>query len=441
MNRRKTGPSRRAFLRTVGATAALSPFVPLLSTQAQEAPAPKRLLLLFTANGTINEAWKPDGGERDFQFRRILEPLQAHREDLVVLQGLRINSRGPGDGHQRGMAQLWTGAEILPGDKFQLGGSEEKVGWGGGISVDQAVANRIGDETAFRSLEFGVQTGGANIWSRMCYSGPDAPVPPEDDPYKMHERLFADVGKDLAELERIRAQQKSVIDVVRGDLDRLQSRVATEDVRKIDAHLEAIRAIERRLDLAVPSCEVPDLGGQIDVGSNDNFPDLLRLQMDLAVMAFACDSTRVASIQASRSVSNTRYTWLGLDRGHHDMSHDGDENAGTIESLTQINTWLSEQFAYLLERMKSIPEGDGTMLDNTLIVWGNELGRGNSHSRHPVPFVLAGSAAGAIETGRFLDYEDVDHNRLLVSICRAMGLDDVDTFGNTDQGSGALAGV
>lgn len=433
--------SRRAFLSSLGAAAALSPFVPLLPSRAQEMPPPKRLLLLFTANGTIPEEWKPDGGERDFSLRRILTPLEALREDLVIVNGMRINSRGPGDGHQRGMAQLWTGAEILPGDKFNLGESEEKVGWGGGISLDQFVAERIGGETAFRSLEFGVQTGGADIWSRMCYAGPDEPIPPEDDPYKMHDRLFADVGKDLAELERIRAQQKSVIDVVRTDLQGLESRVAPEDTRKIEAHLEAIRAIERRLDLSVPNCEVPDIGSQIEIDRNDNFPEILRLQMDLAVMALACDSTRVASIQASRSVSNTKYGWLGIDRGHHGMSHDGDENTDTTEKLVQINIWLAEQVRYLLDRMKAIPEGDGTLLDNTLVIWGNELAKGNSHSRHPVPFVLAGSAGGALETGRFIDVEDVDHNRLLVSACRAMGLEDVDTFGNTDQGSGPLIGL
>ncbi len=182
---------------------------------------------------------------------------------------------------------------------------------------------------------------------------------------------------------------------------------------------------------------------QIDPDANDSFPVVSRLQIDMMVMAMACDLTRVGSIMWNRSVGGARHTWVdpAMDRGHHDLSHDGDTLTDTVEKLTKINVWYAEQFAYLLKSLNDIPEGDGTMLDNTLIVWGNELADGWSHSQHPIPLVLAGRAGGALQTGRYLDFGDARHNGLLVSLCNIMGLSEVTSFGSLDDGSGPLAGL
>jgi hypothetical protein len=161
---------------------------------------------------------------------------------------------------------------------------------------------------------------------------------------------------------------------------------------------------------------------------------------DLLVMALGCDITRVASLQWSRSVSNTRFTWLGIETGHHDLSHHGDDDEAAVEALTSINQWYATQFAALLTKLARVPEGDGTMLDNTLLLWCNELGKGNTHSRNDAPYVLAGGAGGALEAGRFLEYDEQPHNDLLVSLLNLMGIDD-ETFGNPEWCNGPLAGL
>lgn len=433
--------SRRAFLGSLGAAGVLTPFLPMMRGRAAEGDFPVRLIMCFSPNGTIHENWAPTGSTDDFQLSPILSPLEAFKDQLTILDGLEVVREGPGDGHQKGMALMWTGSRILEGGEFQGGGNSGTAGWGGGISVDQHVANAIGNETAYKSLEFGVQTGGATVWSRMSYAGSNQPIAPEPDPAAMFDRLFADFDIDTSELERIKAERGSVIDLVKGDLESLSSKYGATDQLKVEAHLEAIRQIEQRNDLAVPNCEIPLLDTSPSFDANENFPAVSRLQIDQMVMALACDLTRVASLQWSRSVGGTRFDWLGIPEGHHDLSHLGDSDQSMIDKLTSINTWYAEEFAYLLQQLASVPEGDGTMLDNTLVVWGNELSRGNSHGNHPVPFVLAGGACGRIQPGRWLTYDREPHNRMLVSICHAMGIDEQTTFGNIDSGSGGLAGL
>lgn len=432
---------RRAFLGTTAAGAVLAPFVPLLEPEARgggATPYPTRIVFLFSANGTMHENWVPSGSETDFTLNTILASLEPYKDKLIILDGMRVIRQGLGDGHQMGMACMWTGNQLLPGP-FQ-GGDGGTAGYSGGISVDQQIANAVGNETAYKSLEFGVMTGGANNWTRMCYAGPDQPVAPEDNPQAMFDRLFADLDVDPAGMEKLKAERRSVIDLVKGDLEGLSARYGSGDKMKIDAHLEAIRAIEMRNEAAVPACEVPTLDLGFDFYANDNFPEVSSRQIDQLVMSLACDMTRVASLQWSASVSGVRFSWLGHDMGHHDISHLGDGDASMVTRMTQVNTWYCEQVKYMLDQMAAIPEGDGTLLDHTLVVWGNELSRGNSHGNQPVPFVLAGGANGLIEMGRYLDYGDLEHNRMLVQLCHYMGLDSQASFGDNDPSSGGLPG-
>lgn len=434
---------RRGFLAGLGAGAITLPFWRALSTEAQTVDAPKRLLLLFTPNGTIRSEFFPDGGERDFTLRTILEPLEPFRDRLVILNGVdqSIFTTGPGDGHQKGMGCLWTGVELLPGDTMGGCDSCPPVSWSSGMSVDQRIAMEIGNDTRFRSVELGVDVGGAeNVWTRMIYRGPSEPLPPEDDPWLAFDRLFGDLGSDPLGAERRRMLRRSVLDFAQGDFARLSPRLGRDDRMRLDAHATAVRELEQRLDALAPvgaACVAPELGAHLDLNDANNYPDLVRSMSDLMVMSFACDLTRVGSLQWNHSVGQASFPFIGVTERHHDLSHEGDSNTDAQSKLVQINRWYAEQLAYLLGRMADLPEGDGTLLDNTLIVWGNELGVGNSHTYHDIPFVLAGGAGGALEGGRYLTFDGASHGELLLSICHLMGVDD-EVFGDPRFCSGPL---
>lgn len=450
MNRRVGAISRRTILRAAGVGVA----VPLLEAmrpagrvaRAAGAAAPKRFIVMFSPNGTIYPSWLPvagAGGERDFTLSPILQPLSPLQADLVVVAGLSQQGGG-GDGHQNGIGGMLTGQSLNPGP-FQGGGNAGASGWAGGISVDQRIAAAIGSSTRLRSLELGVEVVSADNWSRMSYLGSNRPVPPEDSPLHAYERLFAgDAGSPEA-LALLRARRRSVLDAVAGQFAALSARVGVSDRARLDAHSTSIREIELRLDaqaVASSTCVDPGAPRPPASSSNDDFPVIGTLQMDLLVLALACDLTRVASLQWSHSVSQVRHTWLGISEGHHDLSHLPDDDAVAQAKLTQINTWYASQLAYLAGRMAGIPDVDGKrLLDGSLILWCNELGKGNSHSRQNAPYVLLGSAGGALSTGRFLSYAgSPPHNNLLTSLLIAMGIP-ATTFGKPEWCTGPLAGL
>ena len=262
----------------------------------------------------------------------------------------------------------------------------------------------------------------------------------------MYAGVFSDLHTDPAVLARLRRRRKSILDGVGAQFTRLSGRLGATDRQRVDAHLTAVREVEARLtsDLVVdnPSCHDPKVA-TVATASNDAFPMVGALQMDLLTMALACDITRVASLQWSRSVSQTRFTWLNVTSGHHDLSHRPDTELDAVANLTQINSWYAQQFAALIAKLKATPDGGGgTLFDSTLLLWCNELAKGNTHSRQGAPYVLAGSAGGALRTGRFLSYDgaNLPHNNLLVSILNAMGVADT-TFGKPDWCTGPLSGL
>jgi hypothetical protein len=272
----------------------------------------------------------------------------------------------------------------------------------------------------------------------MIYKGDAQPLHPETSPQSAFDRLFGSPISDPAALTRLRAEQGAIVDLVTSDLARLKTRVSSDDYAKIDAHLEGVRAIERRLttDFGI-SCAAPTAPDMVDWSKNANFPVAASTMIDLTVHALACDLTRVASVQLSRGFSGVVHDWLGISMGHHTMSHDETKNWNP--ELISVDNWYAQQFAYLLSAMDAIPEGDGTLLDNTLVLWGRELGT-TSHGMKPMPLIMAGGAQGALQTGRFLDFTDQHHAKFLVSACQIMGLDQ-QSFGNLEPDSGALVGL
>jgi hypothetical protein len=463
IRRNRTPLGRRAMLRGAGGIAIALPFLdamlnPKRSSAAPDA-APKRLLVFFSANGSAQDIWAPSGGETSFNIadHPVHAPLQPHRDDIIIIDGVdnEVSYHSGGDGHQTGMGCMITAAPLLAGDDFCLGSCEDPtdtIGWGGGISVDQYVADQVEKETTtkFRSLEMGVQVNSSTVWSRMSYRGPDQPLPHREDPSQNLVDLFSDLDADPLELALLRKKRKSVLDVVGDDYARLSPRLGKDDKIKVDQHLESIRAIEKRLDangFVGAACETPDPDIPGDINNNDNYPAVGRAQMDLLVMALACDLTRVGSLQWSTSVSNKRFSWLEnpIPEGHHDLSHFDDSDGYALDAITRINHWYTEQFAYLLAAMKAIPEGEGTLLDNSVVLWVNELGKGNSHTRRDLPFVLAGNCQGYFNTGRYMSYGGADeqayHGRLLVSMCHAMGYP-VSSFGMPEYSEqGPLPGL
>jgi hypothetical protein len=445
---------RRTVLRGAGASLALpwlEAMAPRGRAHAATTPAPKRLLFFFSPNGYIRDAWLPKGTETVFELGRSLLPLADFKDDLVVVSGVDnvVAGRGPGDDHQRGMGSMLTGTELLPGTV--MGGGGTPAGLAGGISVDQELIRRLGTPTRFRSLELGVMSGsGGTVWGYSNYKGPAQPLPPENNPQKVYNRIFAEVSQTAGDdslAVRGRMHRQAVMDAVLKNFKLLDGKLGVEDRKRLEQHAEAVSELGKQVARTgtaqvAKSCARPVAPEPIDLKLGASFPAIGKMQMDLAVMALKCDLTRVATIQWTHSVGNNRFTWLDItDKGHHDLSHDPDTNLDSREKLTKIDTWYAEQFAYLVGKLKATPDdAGGSLLDNTLVVWCNELSRGNAHSHPDMPFVLAGRAGGRLRTGRFLSYDKVPHNNLLVSILNLCGLE-ATTFGNPAHCTGPLSGL
>ena len=420
--------TRREFLRHLGVSSAALPFLSgLPGLNAAEGRQGKRLIIMFSPNGTIPWEFWPEGETLD--FKRILKPLEHFRDNLVTLRGVHNKVEGDGDRHMRGMSCLLTGTELLPGNI--QGGSDTPAGWASGISIDQEIKNflqsRDETRTRFGSLEFGVAVPNrADPWTRMSYAGPNQPIAPVDDPEQMLGKLYGRM-KDKESLT-------SIIDGVRDDLAKVSKKLGAEDRVRLEEHLTLVREMEAELQRGNEDLNlthpVPEIDPDIEL-VNDNTPRLSRMQIDLLVNSMANDMTRVATLQFMRSVGQARMNWLGIKDGHHSLSHESDENKEAVESLTKINEWFAGELAYLTKRLAETPEpgGDGSMLDNTLVVWLNELGKGNSHTLDDIPFVLLGGKAHGLKAGRALNFGGVSHNRLWLSIAQSMG-HGIQTFGN-----------
>ena len=435
--------SRRDLLRRLGVGSAIVPFLGNLPSLAATMPAaPKRrLVIVFSPDGVVKRNFWPAeaGAFADRELPRILQPFEPFKDRLLTLKGVNNVLVGDGDGHMRGMGCLLTGIELFPGNI--QGGSDTPAGWSTGISIDQEIRNHLQADpataTRFGSLEFGVLVPNkADTWTRMVYAGPNKPVAPIDDPYQMFTKLYGQM-KD-------RESMRSVLDELHEDLAVVSAALPPEDRRILDEHTALVRDFERQLagHEAKASHPVPVLEqGVID--QNEHMPRISRMQIELLVSSLAADFTRVATLQYTNSVGQPHMTWIGVEEGQHELSHEPNSNAAAQEKLTAINAWYAGEVAHLAKRLAETPEpgGDGTLLDHTTIVWTNELGEGNSHSRNDIPWVLLGGGLG-FETGRALDYDGVPHNRFLMSLAHAMGHSGLARFGNPDHcGDGPLTGL
>jgi hypothetical protein len=428
--------TRREFLKQLGLASATLPFVSNLSAFGNPSAVgnrKQRLVVMFSPNGTVPWNFWPDEAGKDFELKRILQPMAEFQDRMLVMKGVCDKLKGDGDRHMRGMGCMLTGIELFPGNI--QGGSDTPAGWASGISIDQEVKNFLqanGDtRTRFGSLEFGVMVPDrADTWTRMSYTGANKPIAPIDNPYQMFKKLYGQM-KDRQHLT-------SILDDVQEDLQRLSKIIGTEDRQLLEEHAQFVRAMEQQLqagDASEQNHVVPELAAGVQE-ENDNIPQITKMQMDLLVNSFVNDFARTATFQITNSVGQPKMSWLGIDESHHTLSHEPDSNKDAHEQLTQINTWYCEQLAYLTKRLAETPEpgGDGSLLDNTLILWSNELGQGNNHTLDNIPFVMVGNGLD-FEMGRSLKFPMVPHNRMLMSIAHAFG-HHVETFGKPELCSG-----
>ncbi|MFN7141035.1 MAG: DUF1552 domain-containing protein [Limisphaerales bacterium] len=434
--RRSLHIPRRTFLKGLGTVLALpmleamSPATKLLaSTPARKFPT--RMAFVYVPNGINMVDWTPKSVGSDFSLPFVLEPLSSHRQHINVLSGLALDgARAHGDGagdHARANAAFLTGAhpKKTPGADIRAG-----------VSVDQIAANRIGRETRLRSLEIGIegnrQAGACDsgyscaYQANLSWKGESTPMPPELDPRLVFERLFGNgnAGEMKESNERRKRYQQSILDFVLEDAKQLQKDLGYTDRRKLDEYLNAVREMEVRIEQAEKfSATMPDFDRPTGIPTGPNaFERHAQLMSDLLALAFETDSTRIATFMMAYDGSNRGYPEIGVSEGHHHISHH--ENKEELKAkIAKINRFHMTQFAYLLEKLKSVKEGEGTLLDNCMIVYGSGIGDGNRHNHDDLPILLAGGGGGAIKTGRHMKWQkDTPLTNLYLSMLDIMGV-------------------
>lgn len=416
---RNTDISRRTLLRGMGAAMALPFLEAMMPAKAyaatRGAKPPVRLACIYFPNGVWRDTWIPKGKGKDFELPFALEPLADMREHFNVFSGLDKAKSRTGDGHYAKTANFLTGEMVT-----KTTGKDISAG---GISLDQLVAGEIGRNTPLPSLELGIDPVISGIDSNVGYTrlygsyiswrSATVPVAKEINPRFVYERLFGDKDQNGRELsKRDRENFKSLLDLCLEDAQDLRRKLGRDDQIKLDEYLESVRGVESRIEftlqrdkrswkperlanLPAPPAEKPPA----------DFREHVKLMMDLMVLGFQTDSTRVLSFMFANDVSGRNFSFLpGVSGGHHDMSHH-ENKEDKIRQYRDINRWHTEQFGYLMRRLNEVREGDGTLLDNSMILFGSSISDGNSHDPNNLPILVGGKAGGALRTGQHIASE------------------------------------
>lgn len=428
--------SRRAALRGLGTglgTLVALPFLEAMSApaRAQTTPpvdptAPRRLLFFYVPCGIHMAAFTPVRLGRDYDLPAILEPLAAVQSSVLVLSGTKntaAQSLGDGGGdHARGTGAFLTAVHPQK--------SETQVQ--NGPSADQVAASAWRGRTRLSSLELGAESGsgvGACDTGYSCayshnisWASPMVPMPKEVNPRAVFDRLFAGADAGLSEQERQarRRRRLSVLDFVREDTGRLEQKLGAADRQKLDEYLTGIRELERGIEQAPPTqCAFPER----PQGRDDDVTTYVRQMLDLAILAFQCDLSRVVTFMLGNAGSNRSYGFLGHPGGHHEYSHhQGDPDKH--RALTDIGRFEVAQLAYLLEKMAAVSEGNGTLLDNSLVFFSSEIEDGNSHGHEDLPLLLAGRAGGVVDAGKHARVQaPTEIGDVLLTMLRAVGVE------------------
>lgn len=403
--------SRRTFLRGLGTAVALpwlDAMAPSALVAAPAAKAPVRLAFVYTPNGMHMPAFTPLKEGADFLLPELLQPLASVRERLLVLSGLtcdkaRANGDGPGD-HARAMAAYLTCSQPR-----KTNGADIRVG----VSIDQVIAHKTGGETRLASLEIGCEpamlSGNCDSGYSCAYSSslswrtPTTPNPKEINPRALFERLFgADAPGEAAQARAQRLQRrKSLLDLVAEDTRLLSRDLGGRDRAKLDEYLASIRELEQRLDKMAKGT-TPN-GVTVPKERPKDYAEHLQLMSDMLVLAFQTDVTRVATFAFANEGSNRPYRFLEVPEGHHDLSHHGNDPEKQ-QKIKKINAFHMGQFADLVRKLQACQEGDASLLENTLLIFGSGIGDGNRHNHDDLPLVLVGGFGGRLKTGRHVRY-------------------------------------
>jgi hypothetical protein len=420
--------SRRALLRGIGATVAvpwLESMIPAFASPSRVS-FPTRLGFIYVPNGKNMDDWTPKTEGAEYALPSILQPLKDLRDDFNVLTGLTADKARPhGDGggdHARALGAFLTGAQPRKTD-----GTDIRAG----VSVDQVAASAIGDQTRLSSLEIGCEAGAMAgncdsgyscvYSSTMSWRSATQPLPKEVNPKSVFDRLFG--GGSTAERAKTRAQRQSVIDLVREDYKDLNGKVGKQDQQKLEEYISSIRDIEVRLERALhmPEVKVPE-GVARPTGIPASYEEHIKLMGDLLVLAFQTDITRVATFVVANEGSNKPYAFAGVPEGHHDLSHHGN-SAEKKAKIAKINAFHTQMLAHTLGKLKSIKEGDGTLLDHCLIAYGSANSDGNAHNHDNLPILLAGQGGGTVKTGRHVRFpKETPLNNLWLALLQRVGV-------------------
>jgi len=424
---------RRTFLKGMGTAMALPLLEAMAPSKLLAATAtpshPLRMAFVYVPNGMNMADWTPSAEGAQFELPSILQPLQPHQNDLQVLTGLAHRKADPnGDGagdHARASASFLTGMQAR---------KTAAVDIRAGVSVDQVAAAKIGNYTRLPSLELscdkGQQAGACDSGYSCAYQfnlawkTATTPLPPEVNPRAVFERLFSNgiAGESQESRAARQANHKSILDFVLEDARQLKAKLGTTDRRKLDEYMTAVREIEQRIERAekfsAASTDYAKPGG-----IPGDYEQHLRVMFDLLALAFQTDTTRISTFIIAHDGSNRSYPFIGVSDGHHDLSHHGG-NLDKKKKIAAINQFHVRQFAYFLEKLKSIKEGEGTLLDNSMIVYGSGISDGNAHNHNDLPVLLAGRAGGRLTTGRHVRYtKDTPMTNLYLSMLQRMGVE------------------
>jgi hypothetical protein len=433
--------SRRTLLKGLGVSVALpmlEAMMPVYSIANVTRPTfPKRLAFVYVPNGVHMPDWTPAAEGANFAMPRTLEPLTPFRDQLLVLSGLtcdkaRPNGDGPGD-HARAMAAFLTGRQPR---KTQ--GADIRAG----ISVDQMAANGLNNATRFASLEIGCEGGrqagncdsgySCAYSSNLSWRAEATPAPKEVNPRLLFDRLFSNRGNGTSQDEATRRQQynQSILDFVGEDARQLMNRMGANDQRRLDEYLTSIRDVERRIAQAIPQ-PAGAQGAPRPSGTPSDYGQHIRIMSDLLALAFQTDSTRVSTFVYANEGSNRNYRLINVPDGHHDLSHHG-RNAEKQEKIQKINQFHITQLAHLLEKLRNVREGDGTLLDNCMIVYGSGNGDGNRHNHDDLPILLLGKGGNTLNPNRHVRYRrNTPICNLYIELLDRMGTR-VDSFGDSN---------
>jgi hypothetical protein len=437
MSRIKT-LSRRSFLGGAGVMVSLPLLEAMIPTRAAEAGGAmtaKRLLCWYAPCGIHMQAWTPSATGPGYELTPILQPLAALKSEILVISGLDNapgESEGPGD-HASGTSGFLTCTHVTKSESTITNGT----------SVDQVYAQHIAAQTVISSLQLGIEGGGnaggcdsgySCAYSRNISWVGNTPLSKLTSPSTAFDLLFSgfDPGASAMELAQRKTNRLSVLDYTRADAEKLDLRLGMSDRIKLEEYLDSVRDLELKVqaDDAAPACEVgPNPGEPADITAH------IQVMCDVMVKAFECDRTRSISFMMANAGSNRSYAFLGHPNGHHEYSHHNDDPAN-FAALQAIDTWEIEQLAYLLGRMASIVEPDGsTLLDSSMVTFSSEIEDGNSHAHTNLPIIVAGGGGGTLPVGEHVSYPDQPIANLFIDMLQKLGVD-IDTFG--DDGTGPL---